>query len=155
MPQRKEEILKKSTDLLNDYLDAHHLKHTPERVIILASVCRLQRFTIHELRDSLTEFAISRATVYNTLLLFEKANIIIRLEKEFGVRTTQYELSVMKESFVHIVCQQCGRVSKVNHSTITRMLADKKWSNFVPHSFSLYIYGHCKICRKKRNNNNN
>lgn len=150
MPQKKEEILKKSSDLLNAYLDQHHLKHTPERVIILTSVCRLQRFTIHELRATLTEFTISRATVYNTLVLLEKANIIIRLEKEFGVRTTQYELALMKESFVHIVCQQCGRVSKVNHSTITRMLADKRWNNFVPQSFSLYIYGHCKVCRRKK-----
>lgn len=149
MPQKKEDILKKSSELLCAYLDAHHLKHTPERMLILRSVCQLQRFTIEELRETLTEVPISRATVYNALALLEDANIIVKLEKEFGVRSAQYELVAKKESFVHVICQRCGRVSKVNDSTVTRMLADKKWSNFVPQHFSLYIYGKCKVCRKQ------
>ena len=34
-------------------------------------------------------------------------------------------------------------------TTILRMLADKKFSNFIPERFSLYIYGKCKTCRSK------
>jgi hypothetical protein len=37
----------------------------------------------------------------------------------------------------------------VKDSTISRMLADKRWSNFVPHHFSLYMFGQCKVCRRK------
>jgi Fur family ferric uptake transcriptional regulator len=104
-----------------------------------------------ELQDSIIEHSISRATVYNTLALLEKANIILRLEKDFGVRAQQYELVNNKDSFVHIICQKCGRVKKVSDATIARMLADKRWSNFVPQHFSLYVYGKCRVCKNKLN----
>ena len=117
--------------------------------MILAKICELQRFTIDELRSKLTDITISRATVYNTLSLLEDARLIQKLDKEFGVRTAQYELVHASDSSVQVICQRCGRVSTVRDTTISRMLADKKWSNFVPHHFSLYVFGHCKVCRRK------
>lgn len=149
MPHKKDDIFQHTSEQLCAYLDEQHLRHTPERFTILSAVCKLQRFTIDELRDALTELAISRATIYNTLSLLEKARLVQKLEKEFGVRTAQYELVQATESSVQIICQRCGRVSIVKDSTISRMLADKRWSNFVPHHFSLYMFGNCKVCRKK------
>ena len=151
MPHKREDILKKYTAVLNAFLDQNQLKHTPERLIILTAVCSLRRFTMAELQDSIIEHSISRATVYNTLALLEKANIILRLEKDFGVRAQQYELVNNKDSFVHIICQKCGRVKKVSDATIARMLADTRWSNFVPQHFSLYVYGKCRVCKNKLN----
>lgn len=148
MPHKKEDILKKYIALLNAYIENNHLRHTPERVIILTEICNLRRFTMAELQAAISPYTISRATVYNTLTLLEKANIILRLEKDFGIRSQQYELVSSKESYVHIICQKCGRVKKVSDATISRMLADKRWSNFVPQTFSLYIYGKCKVCKK-------
>ena len=115
----------------------------------MTTACRLQRFTIEELRLGLTELSISRATIYNTLSLLEDARLVQKLDKEFGVRTAQYEWVQNSESSVHVVCTKCGRVSEVKDSTISRMLADKRWSNFIPHHFSLYVFGQCKVCRKK------
>ena len=115
------------------------MKHTPERYTIMAAACRLQHFTIDELRAALTELSISRATIYNTLSLLEDARLVQKLDKEFGVRTAQYEWMRDSESSVQVVCTKCGRVSPVKDSTISRMLADKRWSNFVPHHFSLYV----------------
>lgn len=149
MPHKKEDILKTTSDVLNAYIESHHLNHTPERMMVLAAVCKLQHFSMEQLQSELASQAISRATVYNTLILLEKAEIIQRLEKEFGVRATQYELVQATDSYVHVICQKCGRVSKLKDSTIQRMLADKRWTNFTPKHFSLYIYGQCKICRKK------
>lgn len=150
MPQKRlDDIYRKAYDQLCSYLDEHHMRHTPERFSILASVCSLQRFTVDDLRYSLTGILISRATVYNTLELFEKAGVIRHIEKEYGVRAGQYELTCLKNSSVQIICQQCGRISEVKDSTISRMLADKRFTNFVPERFSLYIYGRCKVCRKK------
>lgn len=150
MPQKKqEEIYRKAYDQLCSYLDEHNLRHTPERLCILSSACSLQRFTVDDLRYSLTGILISRATVYNTLELFEKAGVIRHIEKEYGVRAGQYELSCLKTSSVQIICQQCGRISEVKDSTISRMLEDKRFTNFIPERFSLYIYGKCKVCRKK------
>ncbi|MBR5854157.1 MAG: transcriptional repressor [Paludibacteraceae bacterium] len=149
MPNKKEDILQYTREKLCTYLNEHQLRHTSERFTILAAICRLQRFNIEELREALTELTISRATVYNTLALLEDANLIQRLDKEFGVRTAQYELVKATDSSVQVVCQRCGRVSVVKDSTISRMLADKRWSNFIPHHFSLYMFGNCKVCRRK------
>ena len=149
MPHRKEHSVEKGTEQLRAYLTEHGLKHTPERYSIMATACRLQHFTIDELRASLTEFSISRATIYNTLALLEDARLVQKLDKEFGVRTAQYEWVIDRESSVHVVCSKCGRVSPVKDSTISRMLADKRWTNFVPHHFSLYVFGECKVCRRK------
>ena len=149
MPNKKEDIQPTPAELLANYLVEHQLRHTPERYTILAKICELQRFTIDELRSKLTDITISRATVYNTLSLLEDARLIQKLDTEFGVRTTQYELVHASDSSVQVICQRCGRVSTVRDTTISRMLADKKWSNFVPHHFSLYVFGHCKVCRRK------
>ena len=149
MPHRKENILQQGEQQLRSYLTEHGMKHTPERYSIMATACRLQHFTIDELRASLTELSISRATIYNTLSLLEDARLVQKLDKEFGVRTAQYEWVQDSESTVQIVCTKCGRISPVKDSTISRMLADKRWSNFVPHHFSLYMFGQCKVCRRK------
>ena len=149
MPNKKEDIQPTPAELLANYLVEHQLRHTPERYTILTKICELQRFTRDELRSTLTDITISRATVYNTLSLLEDARLIQNLDKEFGVRTAQYELVHASDSSVQVICQRCGRVSTVRDTTISRMLADKKWSNFVPHHFSLYVFGHCKVCRRK------
>lgn len=149
MPNKKEELYRKAYDQLCAYMDEHNLRYTPERFNILSSVCKLQRFNVDELRNSLTELLISRATVYNTIELFEKAGIIRHIEKEYGVRAGQYELAYLKSSSIHIICQQCGKVREVKDSTFSRILEDKRLTNFVLERYSLYLYGRCKVCKKK------
>jgi Fe2+ or Zn2+ uptake regulation protein len=117
---------------------------------ILSAVCTLQRFSVDDLRYALTGITISRATVYNTLSIMEEAGIVHRLEKDFGKRATQYEIVFLRNSSVKIICQKCGRISEVKDSTIQRMLDDKSFTNFVQDRYSLYIYGHCKVCRRKQ-----
>jgi Fe2+ or Zn2+ uptake regulation protein len=149
MPNKKEDLYRKAYDQLCAYMDEHNLRYTPERFNILSSVCKLQRFNVDELRNSLTELLISRATVYNTIELFEKAGIIRHIEKEYGVRAGQYELAYLKSSSIHIICQQCGRVREVKDPTVSRILEDKRLTNFVLERYSLYLYGKCKVCKRK------
>ena len=131
------------------YIDEHGMRRTREREVILERVCDLRCFYVEQVRDSLTELTISRATIYNTLDVLEKAGIIHRLDKEFGVRAGQYEIVQANASHIQIICQRCGRISEVRDTTINRMLADKRFTNFNPQRFSLYIYGTCKVCRRK------
>lgn len=144
------DIFRKAYDTMCAYLDAHHLHHTSERMTILQTACELRTFSVEELRKSMVEINISRATIYNNLNLLEKAGILRRLNKEFGVRAGQYELILHHSSTIKIVCQRCGRISDVKDSTIIRMLADKKFTNFNPEYFTLYIQGCCKICRRQK-----
>jgi len=81
----------------------------------------------------------------------EDAQLVRRLTKEYGVRAAQYELVRATDSVVQIICQRCGRVGIVKDPTIKRMLADKRWSNFEPDHFSLYVVGQCKVCRRRSN----
>ena len=74
------------------YLDEHGMRHTREREVILEKVCDLRCFSVEQVRNVLTEMTISRATIYNTLDVLQKAGIIHRLDKEFGVRAGQYEV---------------------------------------------------------------
>lgn len=125
------------------------MRHTREREVILEKVCDLRCFSVEQVRNVLTEMTISRATIYNTLDVLQRAGIIHRLDKEFGVRAGQYEVVQANASHIQIICQRCGRVSEVRDTTINRMLADKRFTNFNPQRFSLYIYGTCKVCRRK------
>lgn len=146
---KSDEIYRKAYELLADYIERNQLRNTAERFNILRAVCTLQRFSVEELRETLTDITISRATVYNNLCLMEKAGVVHRLEKEFGKRATQFELVFLRTSSVKIICRHCGRISEVLDSTIQRMLEDKSFTNFIQEHFSLYMYGHCKVCRKK------
>lgn len=147
---KNNDIFRKAYDTMCAYLDAHHLHHTTERMTILQIACELRTFSVEELRKALVEINISRATIYNNLNLLEKAGVLRRLDKEFGVRAGQYELILPHSSTIKIVCQRCGRISEIKDSTIIRMLADKKFSNFVPEYFTLYVHGHCKVCRRQK-----
>lgn len=151
MPHKKQDdIYREAYQRLCAYIETHQLRHTAERMTILSAVCTLQRFSVDDLRYALTGITISRATVYNTLSIMEDAGIVHRLEKDFGKRATQYEIVFLRHSSVKIICQKCGRISEVKDSTIQRMLDDKSFTNFVQDRYSLYIYGHCKVCRRKQ-----
>ena len=151
MPHKKQDdIYREAYQRLCAYIETHQLRHTAESMTILSAVCTLQRFSVDDLRYALTGITISRATVYNTLSIMEEAGIVHRLEKDFGKRATQYEIVFLRHSSVKIICQKCGRISEVKDSTIQRMLDDKNFTNFVQDRYSLYIYGHCKVCRRKQ-----
>ena len=138
-----------AVERLRAYIDEHGMRRTREREVILEKVCGLRCFSVEQLSNALTELTISRATVYNALRVFEQAGIFHRLDKEFGVRAGQYEVVQANASHIQIICQRCGRISEVRDTTINRMLADKRFTNFNPQRFSLYIYGTCKVCRRK------
>jgi Fe2+ or Zn2+ uptake regulation protein len=151
MPNKKQDdIYREAYQRLCAYLESHQLRNTAERMTILSAVCALQRFSVDDLRYSLTGITISRATVYNALTIMEEAGILHRLEKDFGKRATQYEILFLRNSSVKIICRECGRIGEVKDSTIQRMLDDKSFANFIQERFSLYIYGHCKVCRRKQ-----
>jgi Fur family ferric uptake transcriptional regulator len=151
MPKKKQEdIYRMAYNRLCSYIDNHSLRHTSERLAILTAVCELKRFSVDDLRYSLTGVHLSRATIYNTLELMVEADVIRRVEKEFGVRAGFYELAFLTNSSVQIICEHCGRMSKVKDSTIQRMLDDKRFTNFIPDRYTIYVYGHCKVCRRKK-----
>ena len=149
MQHQAEDIKQYAKERLCAYMTEHEMRHTQERFVILDAICEMRYFTIDELRARLTELTISRATVYNTLDLLEKAQLIQKMEKAFGVRAAQYELITANDSTVKVICRKCGKTTVKRDPTINRMLEDKRWANFTPSHFSLYIFGECKVCKRK------
>lgn len=149
MNQKTDDIYRYALQRLNAYIDEHCMRHTREREFVLQKVCVLRCFSVEQLRAECVDMVVSRATLYNTLALFVRAGILHRLNKEFGVRAGQYEIVQAQHSHIQIVCTRCGRVSEVRDPGINRILADKRFTNFTGKQFSLYIYGNCKVCRRK------
>lgn len=149
MTSVENDIYSSASERLRAFIEERGMRHTRERELILSKACALRCFTVEQLRAAVTEMTISRATIYNALTVLENAGIIHRLDKEFGVRAGQYEMVQANTSHIQIICQRCGRVSEVRDTTIHRMLEDKRFTNFTPMRFSLYIYGTCKVCRRK------
>lgn len=148
MTKNGEDIYPLMQQRLDTYMAEHGLRRTPERNFMLGKVCALRCFSMEELQRTLTEMRISRATVYNALALFERAGVVHRLEKEFGVRAGQYEVAQPGRSHIRIVCEKCGRVSDVKNMAVHRTLTGQKFTNFNLRQYSLYLFGTCKTCRR-------
>ena len=66
-----------------------------------------------------------------------------------GVRT-EYELIVLPRPRMQVVCLKCGRVTDIQDKAIERLVEERKYTNFEMQRFSLFIYGECRTCRRRR-----
>lgn len=123
------------------------------RNVVLEQVCLLpQPFTARELVEACQAERISVGTVYNCLSLFISAQILHANNRQRGQSATEYEIITGNQNRMQIICTQCGRVSDIHDKAISRLIKVRKYSNFNMQNFSLFVYGECKICRKKSNN---
>lgn len=89
-------------------------------------------------------------TIYNSLNTFVDAQILRATERQRGKAATEYELITGSSNRLQIVCKKCGRVTDITDKAITTLVQNRKYSNFNMQHFSLFIYGECRICRKKK-----
>lgn len=141
--------LEEARKVLNGYIEAMHLRHTPERDAILSSVFSFDaHFRVEELQEALAQrrFAVSRATVYNTLRLFLKLNLIVR-HRLMG--QTTYEVAWRSGNHCHQVCTICGKVTEVKIPVVEEAMKRVVLRRFRKEEFALYIYGICSSCAAK------
>lgn len=135
-------------DKLSHYLAQHKMRRTPERLAILGKVMARQgHFVVEEIHALLTGegYHVSRATVYNTISLFEACGIVRRLHLNSGA--DEYECVDERSGHLHLVCSRCGKVREVKDAELSRTLALKRYPSFVMTGFDLYISGTCTRCR--------
>ncbi|KAA6347057.1 Ferric uptake regulation protein [termite gut metagenome] len=143
--------------LFTEYLNAHGHRKTPERYVILDAIYSIDgHFDIETLLTKMLEqekFRVSRATLYNTILLLLQAQLIIK--HQFG-NSSQYERSYNKETHHHQICTQCGKVSEFQKKHLKTAIENTKLHRFQLSHYSLYIYGICSKCERanKQKNNN-
>lgn len=143
----KESVKTEVRQVLTDYLEQENHRKTPERFAILDKVYSLdRRFTIKELGEEFKkgDFAISRATIYNTIKLLMKLRLVIS-HRLNGV--TCYEACYYNENHCFRVCRVCGKVVELDAADVAEAIDNMRMPRFRKERFSLYVYGICSTCR--------
>lgn len=139
---------------LNKYIQLADLRPSVVRNAVLEQACLLpQPFTAKKLVEVCKQQQISTGTVYNSLNIFISAQILHAINRQRGKTATEYELTSINQNKMQVICLKCGRISDITDKAIARLVKERKYSNFTMNHFSLFIYGECKVCRKKRKSN--
>lgn len=132
---------------LDDYLNANHLRKTPERYAILDAVFSLKgHFSLNQLDEYLNKnnFKVSRATLYNNINLFRKLRFVIphRLQN-----ATYYEACDENKDHCLQICTICAKVTKIHSAELISVVDKLKLKRFKKDNYTLYIYGICSSCQ--------
>ncbi|WP_353096721.1 Fur family transcriptional regulator [Tissierella praeacuta] len=89
------------------------------------------------------------ATVYRTLQLFEKLNIVYKLNFDDGC--SRYELSTDSENHHHhhLICLNCGKVTEVKLDLLEALEEEiENEGQFTIVDHNVKFYGYCSECKK-------
>ncbi len=131
--------------ILTNYLSQNNCRKTPERFAILETIYKFKSFfSIQDLSDKLASkhFPISRATLYNTLKLFIKLNIVAYHHIDDGIR---YEACQTNNRCVRI-CTVCGKQQSLDLPEVVKAINNTHFKRFHHEGFSLFVYGVCSTC---------
>lgn len=86
---------------------------------------------------------VSRATIYNTLELLAKCELLAK--RNFGDGVTRFESSYNRKNHDHLICTNCGNITEFRNDKIKEIVeevCDKLGFEAVGYSFN--IFGKCK-----------
>ena len=135
-----------SQKLLIDTLKKHGYSASKSRLAVFSVLLHQEPLSMSEIVHKLSGI-VDRATVYRTIELFEKVNVVQRLHIGWKYKielTDQFH-----EHHHHIICQNCAKLIAIDgDSHIEKDIADlaKKYS-FSITSHQLEIKGICKTCQ--------
>lgn len=136
----------------NAYIEQNGLRKTTERSIVLNKALAFNKhFSVDDLMGAIkVEYPLSLATVYNTLELLVKAKILKKLV--FDNMPALYE-RVNSGTNIHLICTECNKIKDVKDQNFIRFMTTSKFPAFKQSSYSLYVYGICNACARKRRKN--
>mgnify|MGYP004493267377 FL=1 len=133
------------------YLENKRLRKTEERYTILERICTFTgHFDICMLYDDLEKnhFHVSKATLYNTVNVLVDAGLVV-CHCLMGSSAVQYELRLLAETHLHLICTKCGAVRELRNDALKAGWESVKISRFTSDFYCLYVYGICSKCKYK------
>lgn len=130
------------------FLNEGNYRKTPERFAILRKAIELHsHFDVDALHMAIENdgYHVSRATVYNTVELLEKAGILKK--NVFGQNSAMYE--VHHDNHIHLFCKRCGNIREVENAHIAAHVMQLNPEDFMPEGFAITIYGICGSCSEE------
>ncbi|WHH58873.1 Fur family transcriptional regulator [Petroclostridium sp. X23] len=137
---------------LKDQLKESGYKLTPQRRAVLDVIMEHEgkHLNTEEIYDHVKVKCpeIGLATVYRTLLLFDRLELIYKLDFDDGC--SRYELNKHKEDHRHhhLICTRCGNVAEVEEDLLDSLeekIIEK--NQFLVKDHRVKFYGYCKNCR--------
>ncbi len=137
---------------MESFLVANHMRRTPERVAILKRVYRIKKsFTADEIHQRiLPQFHVSLTTIYNTLEILVKCNLIARHEIENQPARYQRIFENQSRQYIHLVCVQCGKVTEHKDVYLAHLLKNRPLRGFKALYPSFFVYGLCTKCLREQ-----
>ncbi|MCF6270667.1 MAG: transcriptional repressor [Melioribacteraceae bacterium] len=136
----------KAHDEFKLFLKAGKHRITPERFEVLSYAFESgDHFTADDLYLEMKngKSNVSRATVYNSLELLVKCEMLAK--RNFGENKTFYESSYNRKNHVHLICKECGEIIESNNIKVAELVNSiAKKNNFINESFQFNILGKCK-----------
>jgi Fur family ferric uptake transcriptional regulator len=104
-----------------------------------------------QLKNSLSNQAPGLTTVYRSLELLARLGIVQVVTFRDGER--RYELISPGEHFHHLICEQCGKTTRISACIIDGLAQSISTEySFMVKSHVLELYGLCKQCNDSTNN---
>ena len=105
--------------IFTEYLNANGHRKTPERYAILDTIYSIDGHfdidTLYSLMADQENFRVSRATLYNTIILLINARLVIK--HQFG-NSSQYEKCYNRDTHHHQICLYlyglCSKCERAN-----------------------------------------
>ena len=140
-------IVEIANQIFSEYLKENRCRRTPERFAILDAIYSINgSFEIKELMEYLEEnvkFRVSRATIYNTITMLIKANLVTH--HQFGA-ISKYE-KCYGTAKAYTICTKCGKVTELGNINITDIITKNIKKFHLTHD-SLHLHGLCNKCNQ-------
>lgn len=145
------DTFEEAKEKLTAYLTETKKSRTIARYSVLKAIYEQKScFTAEELYQQMNEKErVCYATIYNTLLMLQDCNLIVKYRLD-NVASQYYEVTSVAECHHFLVCSECGAMRKFTDVRLQNTIRSKVFKGFKAQKHTLTVYGLCTNCSRKK-----